>query len=126
MTSSSGSSQKPRVRAGIVGVSGYSGMEMARLLARHPGFVLTLATTDKWAGKKLGSKLALPAEASAVGCVSQEEGRAAFGSVEVLFLCTPNEVSIDLAGRALAAGTRVVDLSGGFRLPAADYPPWYG
>ena len=39
------------------GVSGYSGMELARLLAGHPRFSLTLATSDRWAGKKLGHAL---------------------------------------------------------------------
>jgi N-acetyl-gamma-glutamyl-phosphate reductase len=48
------------------------------------------------------------------------------GSVSVVFLCTPAEVSMDLAPRALAAGARVVDVSGAFRLPAAAYPRWYG
>jgi N-acetyl-gamma-glutamyl-phosphate reductase len=124
MTSAAASGQ--RISAGIVGVSGYSGMEIARILARHPNFSIGFASTDKWAGKKLGSKVALPADAAALTCISQEAARAAFGSVDVLFLCTPNEVSIDLAPRALAAGTRVVDLSGGFRLAAEQYPGWYG
>jgi hypothetical protein len=39
-------------RAGIVGVSGYSGMELARILASHPYFSLGLVTSDKWAGKR--------------------------------------------------------------------------
>ena len=115
-----------RIRAGIVGVSGYSGMEAARLLSRHPRFVLSLATSDKWGGRALGSKLALPPEASALVCVSQEQGKAAFGTVDVLLLCTPAEVSIELAPVALAAGARVIDVSGGFRLAAAEYPTWYG
>jgi N-acetyl-gamma-glutamyl-phosphate reductase len=115
-----------RIRAGIVGVSGYSGMELARILARHPGFSLVLGTSDKWAGSKLGDRLALPAEAAEVTCLSQAEGRQAFAQVPLWFFCTPPEVSIDLAPQAMAAGARVVDLSGGFRLSAAEYPGWYG
>src|SRR5437868_13327598 len=102
-----------RARAGIVGVSGYSGMEMARLLSRHPRFVLAVATSDRWAGKALGAKLALAGAAGDVVCVSQEAGLTAFAGLDVVFLCTPPEVSIELAPRALAAGARVVDLSGG-------------
>jgi N-acetyl-gamma-glutamyl-phosphate reductase len=120
------STASPRVRAGIVGVSGYSGMELARILARHPGFELTLAISDKWGGSPLGDKLALPPGAAAISCLSQSEGKKALSRVAVLFLCTPPEVSIELAALALAAGVRVVDLSGGFRLAAADYPGWYG
>jgi N-acetyl-gamma-glutamyl-phosphate reductase len=115
-----------RIRAGIVGVSGYSGMELARLLARHPGFSLSLATSDKWAGSRLGDRLALPGAAADVVCLPQVEGRKALGEVALIFLCTPPEVSIELAPQALEAGARVVDLSGGFRLAASDYPSWYG
>jgi N-acetyl-gamma-glutamyl-phosphate reductase len=114
------------IRAGIVGVSGYSGMELARILARHAGFTLAFVTTDKWAGKPLGSKLALPSASAGLPCLSHDEGKARFGSVDVVFLCTPAEASIALAPAALAAGARVVDLSGGFRLAAGDYPTWYG
>jgi N-acetyl-gamma-glutamyl-phosphate reductase len=114
------------VRAGIVGVSGYSGMELARLLSRHPRFRLTQVSSDKWAGRALGAQLALPPAAAALTVIGQEAGKAAFGSVDVLFFCTPPEVSIDLAPVALAAGARVVDLSGGLRLAAADYPTYYG
>ena len=121
----SGTAAGTQILAGIVGVSGYSGMELARLLSRHPDFTIAFATTDKWAGKPLGSKLALPPAASGLTCLSQEQGRAAFGTAAVVFLCTPPEVSIELAPKILAAGARVVDLSGGFRLAADDYPRWY-
>jgi N-acetyl-gamma-glutamyl-phosphate reductase len=114
------------VRAGIVGVSGYSGVELSRLLARHPRFALKLVTTDRWAGKKLGQQIALSGDAAELVCLSQEDGQARFNELDVVFLCTPAEASIEIAPRALAAGVRVVDLSGAFRLPASDYPFWYG
>jgi len=101
-------------RAGIVGVSGYSGMELARILASHPNFSLGLVTSDKWAGKRLGAHLAVAAPAADLTCFSHERGQAHLGEVDVVFLCTPAEVSVELAPRALAAGARVVDLSGGF------------
>jgi len=114
------------IRAGIVGVSGYSGVELARLLARHPRFALKLVTTDRWAGKRLGEKIALYGEAAALECQSQEVGQARFGELDVVFLATPAEASIEIAPKALVAGVRVVDLSGAFRLPASEYPAWYG
>ena len=113
-------------RAGIVGVSGYSGMELARILASHPNFSLGLVTSDKWAGKRLGAHLAVAAPAADLTCFSHERGQAHLGEVDVVFLCTPAEVSVELAPRALAAGARVVDLSGGFRLAADQFPQWYG
>jgi N-acetyl-gamma-glutamyl-phosphate reductase len=115
-----------RIRAGIVGVSGYSGMELAKILARHPAFALALAGSDKWAGRRLGDRVPVTGEAAAVTCDGQKEAQARFGELELVFLCTPAEVSIELVPQALAAGARVVDLSGGFRLAAGDYPGWYG
>ncbi len=113
-------------RAGIVGVSGYSGMELARILASHPLFSITLVTSDKWAGKRLGDRMAVAAPAADLICFSHEQGQAHLGALDVVFLCTPAEVSVELAPRALAAGARVVDLSGGFRLAAEQFPQWYG
>jgi N-acetyl-gamma-glutamyl-phosphate reductase len=49
-----------------------------------------------------------------------------FAGLGLVFLCTPAEASLALAPVALAAGARVVDLSGAFRLPADEYPRWYG
>lgn len=115
-----------RIRAGIVGVSGYSGMELSRILAAHPRFGLSLVTSDKWQGKRLGQFVAVAAPAADLTCLSHAEAQKMLGQVEVVFFCTPAEVSVALAPVALAAGTRVVDLSGAFRLTAADYPTWYG
>jgi N-acetyl-gamma-glutamyl-phosphate reductase len=113
-------------RAAIIGVSGYSGMELARILASHPHFSLRLVTSDKWTGKLLGDRLSVAAPAADLPCHSHEQGLAHLNMVDVVFLCTPAEVSVALAPRALAAGARVVDLSGGFRLAAEQFPQWYG
>ncbi|MGA7743568.1 MAG: N-acetyl-gamma-glutamyl-phosphate reductase [Polyangia bacterium] len=113
-------------RAGIVGVSGYSGMELARILASHPYLSLGLVTSDKWTGKRLGDRLAVAGPAADLICFSHEQGQARLGELDVVFLCTPAEVSVELAPRVVAAGVRVVDLSGGFRLAADQFPQWYG
>ncbi len=116
--------------AAVIGVSGYSGMETARILSAHPGFAVTLAVSDKWAGERLGDRLPIAGDSSGassgLAVTSQADGVDRLGSVDLVFLCTPAEVSMELAPRALAAGARVVDVSGAFRLPAAAYPRWYG
>ncbi len=114
------------VPTGIVGVSGYAGMELARIVARHPGFDLRAAVSDKWAGRAVGDMLPVSGSAAAVRCVAQTEAARTFAGLGLVFLCTPAEVSIELAGAALGSGARVVDLSGGFRLAAGLYPRWYG
>src|SRR5882672_4514629 len=114
------------VRVGIVGVSGYSGMETARLVSTHPAFTLVSAVSDKWAGVLVGDQLAIAGPAAAVRVVEQAGAQATFAGLELVFLCTPAEVSLALAPVALAAGCRVVDVSGAFRLAADLYPRWYG
>jgi N-acetyl-gamma-glutamyl-phosphate reductase len=119
-------SQNARVRVGIVGVSGYSGMELARLVANHPSFTLALAVSDKWAGDALGDRLPVGGAAAKVIIRPQADAAAAFADLDLAFLCTPAEASLALAGPALDAGARVVDLSGAFRLAMNEYPRWYG
>ena len=113
------------VSTAVIGASGYSGLELTRLVARHPRLRLTALTSDRWAGESAGARLPLPPQAAALAYrpLAESEGVDA----EVAFLATPAEVSHDLAPRLLARGLRVVDLSGAFRLadPAA-YPAWYG
>lgn len=115
-----------KTQAGVVGVSGYAGMELARILSRHPGIELAAAVSDKWAGRALGDGLAIAGTAAAVRCIAQADAASIFPSLDMVFLCTPAEVSIALAAEALGAGARVVDLSGGFRLAPEQYPRWYG
>jgi N-acetyl-gamma-glutamyl-phosphate reductase len=113
-------------RAGIIGVSGYSGMELARILTGHPGFALALAVSDKWAGDSLGERLPFAGPSATVRIRPQAEAATAMAGLDLVFLCTPAEASLELAAQALDAGTRVVDLSGAFRLAADEYPRWYG
>jgi N-acetyl-gamma-glutamyl-phosphate reductase len=113
------------VTAAVIGASGYSGLELTRLLARHPRVRVTALTSDRWAGEAAGARLPLPPEVAALtyGPLAGSEAVDA----EVAFLATPAEVSHDLAPRLLARGLKVVDLSGAFRLAdAAAYPGWYG
>jgi N-acetyl-gamma-glutamyl-phosphate reductase len=116
------------VTVGIVGVSGYSGMELARIVASHPGMTLALAVSDKWAGSSLGAHLPLPSPAAGLTVRPQKDATTpgSFAGLGLVFLCTPAEASLALAPLALEAGARVVDLSGAFRLAADEYPRWYG
>ena len=104
----------------IIGASGYAGVEATRLLAAHPAFELKLATSDRWEDDALQSRLGPCGPAGAHHYAAHPETgadavRAAQGCVAAL-LCTPTEASLALAPALLAAGVRVVDLSGAFRL----------
>jgi N-acetyl-gamma-glutamyl-phosphate reductase len=106
-----------------VGVRGYSGLELARILLKHPGVELVECfSTDK--AYPLSQLLADEGgEKIQVKPVSQWDGQASFGTV---FLATPAEASLELAPRFLKAGVKVIDLSGAFRLKSSGYPEWYG
>jgi N-acetyl-gamma-glutamyl-phosphate reductase len=111
--------------AAIVGASGYTGLELTRILARHPRLRTVALYSDKWSGEAAGGRLPLAGDLAALRYSAL--GEAAGADAELVFLATPAEVSVELAPKLLAKGARVVDLSGGFRLaePAA-YPRWYG
>ena len=113
------------VSTAVVGASGYSGLELTRLLARHPRVELASLFSDRWAGEAAGVRLPLPGAAASLRYRALAEAPGL--EAELAFLATPAEVSLDLAPRLHARGVRVVDLSGAFRLadPAA-YPLWYG
>jgi N-acetyl-gamma-glutamyl-phosphate reductase len=109
----------------IVGASGYAGLELTRILARHPWLRLEALYSDRWSGEAAGERL--PLSGPAAGLRYRALAEAADVQAEVAFLATPAEVSLELAPRLLSRGSRVVDLSGAFRLedPSA-YPRWYG
>jgi len=102
--------QRPRIA--VIGASGYSGMELVRLLLAHDGVQLVAAGSDKWAGRPVeGSRDSV---GGAIAYVPHAEAAAA--TADVFMLATPAEASHDLVPQLLARGARVVDLSGAYRL----------
>ncbi len=112
---------------GIIGASGYSGLEATRILAHHPRATLRFATSDRWVGESLGARAGITGPAAALTYVSQKDAEEQAALCDVVLLCTPAEVSLELAPKLLAKGVRVIDLSGAFRLrDPALYAQWYG
>jgi N-acetyl-gamma-glutamyl-phosphate reductase len=110
-----------KTRVGIVGHRGYSGAELISLLKRHAHVepVLLEHREDGGAGLPIRGHKGLP-QAPCTGEAAKAEGLA------VVFLATPADVSMELAAAMLAAGVRVVDLSGAFRLRTPErYQAWY-
>lgn len=96
-----------KISCGVVGARGYSGMELMRLLKRHP----SIESTQGFASQ--GEEF-LP------------HSKIMDNLSDVMFLATPAEVSLELAPKILAAGKKIIDLSGAFRLKRNDYKTWYG
>lgn len=106
---------------GVLGFRGYSGAEILRILARHPGVdpVLLEHRTDPDARPvPLGSEppKTIPATPEAV----------AAEKLELVFLATPADVSMEITGDLLKTGVKIIDLSGAFRLRDAEtHSRWY-
>ena len=112
---------------GVVGASGYSGIEASRILAQHPQVVLRLLGSDKWAGETAARRAGLGGAAGKLKYVGQEHVAQMAGECAAVLLATPADASLALAPILLAMGVKVIDLSGAFRLKdAALYPRHYG
>jgi N-acetyl-gamma-glutamyl-phosphate reductase len=115
------------VRVAVLGASGYTGGELVRLLAGHPGVELTVLGAREQAGRTLAE--VHPHLASGPLADARLEPLDAEGiadRAELVLLALPHGVSASLAPPLLEAGAGVIDLAGDFRLPADAYPEWYG
>lgn len=121
-----------QVRVGILGVSGYTGAELVRLVAGHPRLELAWVSAKQSAGARLGE--VLPSVRGIAGLAElviepfePSDAAAVAERAEVVFTALPHAASARAGAALLAAGTRVVDLSADFRLrDAAAYEAWYG
>jgi len=111
---------------GIVGASGYAGMEATRILSAHPEVDLRFVTSDRWVGERVEKRLGPIGPAGRLTYVSNEQALASLADCAAVLLATPAEASLELVPRLLEAGVRVIDLSGAFRLKdATAYPRHY-
>jgi len=117
-----------KIKAGIVGVSGYAGLELFTLLARHPAVELAaIMDTEEVCQKMLGDIHPRLRDVRGLSLFPADPARLAPLGLDTVFLCTPDKASFDLAPKILSLGVRVVDFSGAFRLKdATSYPSWYG
>ncbi len=113
-----------KIRVGIVGVSGYGGGELARLLLAHPSVTLTYVTSGTYAGKPL--RAALPGIAPSDLVCEVFDGAAAANKCDLVFLAGEAGLAMKAAPALLEAGLKIVDLSADFRLKdPAVYQEWY-
>ena len=125
--SQAGSGRK--LRAGVVGYTGYSGAELVRLLGGHPAVEAILLDHRKAdEGATGGEPIVCGHDAKKpLPHLPWEPKIVANNQLDVVFTATPPEISEGLAPAILSEGTRAIDLSGAFRLgSAAEYQRWYG
>ena len=110
-----------RIRAGIVGFTGYSGAELTGLLRRHP------CAEPVWLEHRRTSDNELPVFSNGVERAPFDPAAISEAKLDVVFLATPVEVSLEAAPAALEAGLKVIDLSGAYRLRTPElFKRWYG
>jgi N-acetyl-gamma-glutamyl-phosphate reductase len=113
------------IKVGVVGGTGYTGVELLRLLAAHPETQLVVITSRSEAGKpvadlfpNLRGSLELAFSAPDIGQLSD---------CDLVFFATPNGTAMGMTPQLLEAGVRVIDLAADFRIRQADlWEHWYG
>lgn len=112
------------IRAGIVGGTGYTGVELLRLLAQHPDVELKAITSRKEAGTPVARMF--PSLRRRVDLAFTEPSARALAGCDVVFFATPNCVAMSEARAVLEGGARIVDLSADFRIhDVAQWERWY-
>ena len=113
------------IRIGVVGGTGYTGVELLRLLARHPAAQLVAITSRGEAGLPVAEMF--PSLRGRVDLRFVAPKDAALDQCDVVFFATPNGVAMQQAQELLAAGVRLIDLSADFRIrDVAEWEKWYG
>ena len=113
------------IKVGIVGGTGYTGVELLRLLAQHPQVQLSAITSRGDAGMPVADMF--PSLRGRVGLKFEDPASADLKSCDVVFFATPNGIAMQQAPALLDAGVRVVDLAADFRITdIAEWEKWYG
>ena len=112
------------IKVGIVGGTGYTGVELLRLLAAHPDVQLTAITSRKEDGVPVADMF--PSLRGRVDLAFSAPEKADLTRCDVVFFATPHGVAMAQAPALLAAGVKVIDLAADFRLKdKALFEQWY-
>ena len=112
------------IKVGIVGGTGYTGVELLRLLAAHPGVELTAITSRKEDGLPVADMF--PSLRGRVNLAFSAPDKADLTQCDVVFFATPHGVAMAQAPELLKAGVKVIDLAADFRLKdRATFEKWY-
>ena len=113
------------LKVGIVGGTGYTGVELLRSLVHHPKVSVSVITSRSEAGVEVSELF--PSLRGMVELKFVDPSGAELDSCDVVFFATPNGIAMQQAKTLLDAGVRVIDLAADFRLKdAATWEKWYG
>lgn len=113
------------IKVGIVGGTGYTGVELLRLLAQHPEVELTAITSRGDAGQPVAGMF--PSLRGSVDLAFVAPDAADLKACDLVFFATPNGIAMQQTAELLEAGVRVIDLAADFRIKdVATWEKWYG
>lgn len=113
------------IKVGVVGGTGYTGVELLRLLAQHPDVELCAITSRGEAGLAVADMF--PSLRGHVALKFADPSNAGLEQCDLVFFATPNGVAMNQTSTLLEAGARVIDLAADFRIrDVAEWEKWYG
>ena len=113
------------IKVGIVGGTGYTGVELLRLLAQHPEVQIVAITSRGEAGTAVSAMF--PSLRRRVSLNFEDPATANLRHCDLVFFATPNGVAMEQAPALLDAGVRVIDLAADYRIKdVAEWERWYG
>lgn len=113
------------IKVGVVGGTGYTGVELLRLLAQHPEVELVAITSRGEAGRPVADLF--PNLRGSVSIAFSDPAQANLEQCDLVFFATPNGVAMEQAPQLLARGVRVIDLAADFRIKDVSlWSKWYG
>lgn len=113
------------IKVGIVGGTGYTGVELLRLLAQHPQVELSVITSRGEVGRPVAELF--PNLRDRVSLCFSEPDPEILGLCDVVFFATPNGTAMQMTPAFLEAGVKVIDLAADFRLKDPQlWEQWYG
>jgi N-acetyl-gamma-glutamyl-phosphate reductase len=113
------------IKIGIVGGTGYTGVELLRILARHPEAQLAAITSRKETGMPVAEMF--PSLRGSVDLKFSDPKEVGLAKCDIVFFATPNGIAMTEAQALLSAGVKVIDLAADFRIKdIAVWEKWYG
>ena len=113
------------IRAGIVGGTGYTGVELLRILALHSDVEVAVVTSRADTGVRVDA--VYPSLRGHINVLFTAPELETLAQCDVVFFATPNGTAMLMAEQLLARGVKVIDLSADFRIKdAAEWSRWYG
>lgn len=115
---------KKQIKVGIVGGTGYTGVELLRMLTLHPNVTLSIITSRKEAGTRLDAMF--PSLRGRCNLVFSDTATADLTQCDVVFYATPHGVAMADAPKLVVAGVKIIDLAADFRFKdLAVFEQWY-